>query len=140
MLSKAEIEAAVKQHGSEQKAAKALKIDRSTFRRWRQNGVPAKLVALSPKTNGATFTLADFRAAHDKGFIVPRKIREGLKALGSNGWRYESLFAHLAGVSLADLGNFRDAFADHIVEIKRDGRRAWAGTPKLAKEMREMVR
>ena len=142
MLSKAEIEAAVKKEGSEQKAAKALGVDRTTFRRWRKDGPPAvarQSKPLSPD-KPAGRSLADFRAAHDKAFIVPGKIREALKTLGQNGWEYETQFAHLAGVSLADMGNFRDAFSAHIVEVKRDGKRAWAGTPALAERMRGMLR
>ena len=142
MLSKAEIEAAIKQHGSEQKAAKALGVDRTTFRRWRKDGVPAAVLSRpsAPALPSVGRTLAEFRAAHDKAVIIPKKIQEGLKALGPKGWLYETLFARSAGVSLADMGNFRDQFAAHIVEVNRDGRRAWAGSPGLAKEMRESIR
>jgi len=38
-----------------------------------------------------------------------------------------------------DLGAFRDQFAAHVVTLNREGRRAWAGTASVAKQMREML-
>ena len=84
-------------------------------------------------------SLAEFRATHDKAFIIPKKIKEALQQLGSSGWEYEVGFAKLAGISLADLGNFRDQFAEHVVAIRRDGKRAWAGSKDTAAKMRAMV-
>ena len=83
-------------------------------------------------------TLADFRQAYDKATIVPAKVKAALKELGANGWEYESQFHRIAGVSLSDLAMFRDQFAGHIVNL-RDSRRAWAGSEKTAKTMREMI-
>jgi hypothetical protein len=82
-------------------------------------------------------TLAEFRAAYDKDTIVPGKIRAAIKTIGG-GWVYEVEFAKLAGVSLADLGNYRDNFADYVVAL-RESRRAWAGSAATAKAMREML-
>lgn len=81
-------------------------------------------------------SLAEFRASHDKSFIVPQKIREGLKRLGG-GWDYEVNFLKLAGLSTTDLANHRDAFADHIVLVDRT-KRVWCGTKELASKLREM--
>ena len=92
--------------------------------------------ALAPKRRK---TLADFRAVYDKATIIPSRIKAQLKVLGSGGWCYEVEFAKDAGVSLSDLGNFREAFIDHVVPVERGARRAWAGTPETAKTMREMI-
>lgn len=83
-------------------------------------------------------SLADFRAQFDKDYIVPRKIEEALRAL-AGGWEYEVAFAKEAGISLADLGNYRDKYADHVVVLRRDGKRAWAGTRGMAAQMRAML-
>ena len=84
-------------------------------------------------------TLSDFRQTYDKSTIVPSKVKAALKALGASGWEYEVPFARSAGVSLADLGNFREMFAEYIVTLNRENKRAWAGSPATAKLMREML-
>ena len=84
-------------------------------------------------------SLAEFRQQYDKGFIVPARIRDGLKTIGPAGWEYEAEFAKICGVSFSDLGRYRDGFADHLVTIGRDGRRAWAGSARTAQAMREML-
>lgn len=91
-------------------------------------------VAEKPKVGRS---LTEFKNTYDKNTIVPAKIKAALKLLG-NGWDFEVNFAKLAGVSLADLGNFREMFVDHVVTLK-ESRRAWAGTIATAKAMREMV-
>lgn len=98
---------------------------------WSETRAPAPA-----KTAGRS--LEDFRAEYDKDFIVPKKIKEGLKLLGA-GWEYEVAFARLAGISLNDLSNYRDAFSDHVVVIRRDGKRAWAGNAATAAAMKEML-
>lgn len=90
----------------------------------------------APKRAGRS--LADFRAQYDKSHIVPARVRDALHALGG-GWEYEVQFAKMAGVSLQDLGRFRDQFASHVVQIGRDARRAWAGTVSTATAMKEML-
>lgn len=125
----------IKKYGSIRKAADAMKIPRSTLH-LRLKGVAPKKKENPGK--GVKKTLSDFRASYDKAFIVPKKVRDGIKLLGSAGWEYEVAFAKLAGVSLADLGNFRDLFTDYIVNLK-DSRRAWAGSVKTAKIMRDMI-
>ncbi len=94
---------------------------------------PAADVASGKKTGR---TLTEFRAAYDKD-IVPGKIRVALKVLG-HGWEYEVGFAKLAGVSPADLGNYRDQFSPFVVALK-ETRPAWAGSIATAKAMREML-
>jgi len=90
-----------------------------------------------PEMSKAGKTLAEFRASHDKSFIVPQKIKEGLKKLGG-GWEYEVNFLKLAGLSTTDLANHRDAFTDHIVLVDRT-KRVWCGTKELANKLREMA-
>lgn len=86
-------------------------------------------------------SIADFRAAHDTSYIVPTKIKAALAAM-DGGWLYEGEFVKLAGISLTQLGLFREQFEEHLVLLKgttHSGRRAWASTKALAKQMREMV-
>jgi hypothetical protein len=86
-------------------------------------------------------SLADFKTAHDKSYIVPTKIKAAIEKLGTDGWEYEQEFAKLSGVSSNDLAKYREMFSEQIVLIKQDGRerRAWAGSKSLANKMREMV-
>ena len=83
-------------------------------------------------------TLAEFRATYDKATIVPAKLRAAIKSLGQGGWEYEVQFSHNAGVSLSDLANFRDQFSKYVVAL-REGRRVWAGSPKTAQIMKEII-
>lgn len=131
-MTKAEIEAAVKKYGSQRKAAKALGFGsvRSMLR-----GARPKSAATDEARIGKS--LQEFRAAHDKNFIVPNKIRAALKNLGS-GWEYEAAFIRLAGISQSDMGNFREQFSEHIVLVDRT-KRVWAGTKATAAALREMV-
>lgn len=82
-------------------------------------------------------SLSEFRQTFDKDFIVPNKIKTALASLGKDGWEYEVGFAKLAGLSMADLGNYREKFLDFVVTIRE--RRAWAGSKQLADKMRSMV-
>ncbi len=141
MINREEAIAAVKKHGGIRAAARALGMPLSTLQ-LRLAGVKPKSRAEQPPAPGGAQrgrSLQEFRCQHDKDFIVPARIREGLKAL-RGGWEYEGPFAKLAAVSLSDLANYREAFTDYIVVVRRDGKRAWAATPALAAKMREMVR
>jgi hypothetical protein len=82
--------------------------------------------------------VSDFRAEYDKSYIIPKKIKDTLKRLGGGGWAYEVEFAREAGVSLSDLGNYREQFMANIVPL-RDSRRAWAGSEATAKQLRGML-
>ena len=134
-MTKQEAEALIQKHGSRQAASRATGISVDTFRYAQEKGGPASKAKEEPKKFGRS--LADFRGSYDKSYIVPKKIKEALRNLGS-GWEYEVNFARIAGISLSDLGNFRDQFADHVVTL-RESRRAWAGTAAAAKAMREML-
>lgn len=87
-------------------------------------------------------SLEDFRAAHDKNFIVPKKIKDALSKLGDS-WEYEVDFIKIAGVSALDAAAFRDQFENHIVTVKVNGsshrKNVWAGTPAFAAKLREMA-
>jgi hypothetical protein len=84
-------------------------------------------------------TLADFRSAHDKSYVVPHRIREALAKLGDS-WEYDAGMLKLAQLSTTDLAAYRDQFRDHIVMTNgRNPKRVWCGTVKLAEQLREMV-
>lgn len=87
-----------------------------------------------PKVRG----LVDFAETYDKSVIIPRQVRAGLKMLGRRGWMPEVDFAREIQVSLPNLGMFREMFSAYIVELP-DRRRAWAGSPELAKQMRKRL-
>ena len=129
MLTRDQAKAKVQEHGSIAAAAKKCGVARSTFQYYLK-GQPV------PST-GKGRTIAEFRASHDKNYIVPRKIAAALAVLGE-GWEYEQKFSQLAGVSLAELAAYRSAFEDHVVLVDRS-KRLWAGTRSMAQKMREMV-
>lgn len=85
-------------------------------------------------------TLSDFRAVHDKSYVIPQAIKAGLAKLG-DGWDYEPEFIKLCGVSVLDFARFRDEFADHYVTVggSKSSKRAWAGTKATAAKMRDMI-
>lgn len=137
-MTKEETLAAVKKHGGIRKAAEALGISYSTFqaRVSKANQGVARIASPSIPVKGKS--LSEFKATYDKSFIVPNKIKAALKELGG-GWAYELDFAKLAGVSVMDIGRVRDQFAEHIVVLNRESKRAWAGTKATAKAMRNML-
>lgn len=118
----------IQKHGSVRKASEASGVGRKTLTRLSKAESSGRRVGKS---------LLEFRSQYDKDFIVPHKVTQALKALG-NKWEYEVEFARLAGVGLADLGNYRSKFAEHVVSL-RDSRRVWAGTTALAKTLKEMI-
>jgi hypothetical protein len=124
---------ALKKYGSKTRAAAELRVCHKTITK-ALGGAPQQSAPVKP----AGRPLADFRSQYDKSYIVPNRIKAALSQLGS-GWEYEVQFAKLAGVSLSDLGAYRDQFAAHIVVLGRDGRRAWAGTRTIADAMRSML-
>lgn len=84
----------------------------------------------------------DFKVLHDKSFIIPSKIEEGLKKLGPEGWEYQVEFAKLCGIgNLADFNAYCTKFeAGHCVQVGgTKGKRAWAGSKVLATKMRSML-
>lgn len=128
----------IEKHGNIAAAAKALGIPRQTLqsrlKKYGDHEVPGQV---DHPSGGKS--LSEFRATHDKSFIVPEKIRTGLRKLGADHWEYETTFAKIAGVSITDLGTFRDLFADFVVEIRRDRKRIWAGSAPMATKMRQML-
>lgn len=78
-----------------------------------------------------------FRAAHDKSFITPKRIREGLAALGDS-WEYEVEFIKRCQLSNTDFAMYREQFKDFYVEVGgRSPKRVWAGTKAFANKLRE---
>lgn len=87
-------------------------------------------------------TLTDFRAAHDKNFLVPEKIKAGLAKLGKDSWEYEVDFIRICGLSTTDFAMFRDQFEDFFVPVSVGGRntkRIWGGSKALIDKMKELV-
>lgn len=84
-------------------------------------------------------SLDEFRAAHDKSFIVPKKIKEGLVTLGE-GWEYEQDFQKRCGLSQTDFSQHRDGFLDFFFQVTgKNPKRIWCGTKTLANKLREMA-
>jgi hypothetical protein len=84
-------------------------------------------------------SLDTFRAAYDKGVIVPNKIRAALEKLekdeGPTAWRHDNEIRELAGISTTELAEFRDRFQDNIVVTAGGkGKNVWFATVKAAKE------
>ena len=137
-----DIKAAYAKYKSRRITAEKLGITESAVRRamgYRSGGKHAPKAVFTVPALKTKKTLADFRMLYDKSTIIPAKIKQALKALGAGGWELESEFARSAGVTLGDLGNFRDQFADFIVPIERGARRVWAGSAKVAEQMKGMV-
>lgn len=90
-----------------------------------------------PKTAGGK-DLESFRAAHDKAYILPRRIQAALAALGDS-WEYEVEFLKRSGVATSDIGAYREQFQDHWMEVRsgnRNVKRVWCGTVKFAEKLR----
>jgi hypothetical protein len=92
----------------------------------------------SAKASTSGRTLAEFRATYDRDTIIPARIRAALKSLGAS-WEYETEFARRAALSLGDLAAYRPQFEQYWLAIRRDGKRAWAGSPALCAQMKEML-
>jgi hypothetical protein len=134
----ADCSAALKAHGSKAVAARSLGMSRTTFVR-RLSGATAAPPRKAAPVAAAGRSLAEFRSTFDKDTIFPQKIDAALAQLGKDGWAYEVEFAKLAGVGLAQLANYREPYAEHIVPLNRDSKRAWAGSKAMAAKMREML-
>ena len=134
------IEELLKQYGSVRKVASALGVNPSTvsrrLKKFRNGDTNIKHETLNNNSDKVGKNLMEFRKLYDKSYIVPQKIKAALSKLKNN-WEYENNFYRLAGVSLSDLGNFRDEFSDHLVVLK--DRRIWAGTKETAQLLREMI-
>ena len=109
--------------------------------RWRARTLAQGLTPSRPASAGAgTMGLEEFRAAHDKSFIVPKRIQEALDSLGPDKCMYESDFIRKVNVSTNELAQYRDMFAAFWLPTTRDGRRrVWAGSKEFAEELRGLV-
>jgi hypothetical protein len=97
-------------------------------------------VAKATPVKRSVKSFADFRAAHDKSFIVPTKIQKVLADLGEEGWLYEAELCKEAGVSPTDVGRYREQFEDHVVTTGgRTQKRVWFGSKKVAAKAREVA-
>ena len=144
-MTREEAQELIKKHGSMRKASKAAGMHRETLAKIAA-GKPVftqqkrSLVISTKPYSGLQVTarsVTDFRNTYDLNTIVPKKIAAGFKQLGA-GWLYESEFAKAAGLTMKDLGMFRDNYAAHIVVVG-DNRRIWAGKKAVAEQMRSMI-
>lgn len=99
----------------------------------------AKSKAVVSLTSG----LAAFKSTHDPKVVVPNKIRAALANMAKanvESWLTEEDFIKQADVSDAEIRTQREAFDDHIVEVKRKGRssnaRFWFADVKVAAKAR----
>jgi transcriptional regulator with XRE-family HTH domain len=137
MTKQEQVKQAIEKTGSKSAAARLLGMSRTTLRRYLAGGTPT--IRKAAQEAKGKKTLADFRKEYDKDYIVPEKIKQALKDLGPDGWEYESLFSKQAGVSMADLSAYREGFSDFVVVLRRESKRIWAGSKKLAAQLREMI-
>lgn len=80
-----------------------------------------------------------FRELHDKSYIIPKKIKDGLAALGDS-WEYEGDFMRRIGVSQTDFAAYRDEFMEFYVVLGgKNTKRVWAGTKSFATKLRELA-
>lgn len=80
-----------------------------------------------------------FRELHDKSYIIPKKIKEGLAVLGDS-WEYEGDFMRRIGVSQTDFAAHRDDFMEFYVTTGgKNSKRIWAGTKAFAAKIRELA-
>lgn len=132
-MTKTEAETLLRKHGSIRAAARSIGRHRSLI----QRALHGKGAKAPEAKEPAGRSITEFRSLYDKDYIIPRKIKAAIKALGS-GWEYEVQFARGAGIGLSDLGNYRDQFADYVVTL-RESRRVWAGSVATAKSIRGML-
>jgi hypothetical protein len=95
------------------------------------------------KTVSLTGGLAAFKSTHDPKVVVPNKIRAALANMSKanpESWLPEDEFIDQAGVSKEEMRTNREAFDEHIVEVKRKGRgtpaRFWFADVKVAAKAR----
>lgn len=80
-----------------------------------------------------------FRELHDKSYIIPKKIKDGLAALGDS-WEYEADFMRRCGLSHTDFAAHRDDFMEFYVTVGgQKSKRVWAGTKSFAAKLRELA-
>ena len=83
--------------------------------------------------------------AHDQNTKVPARIDAALAAMkkeGSDRWEYDADFRTLTGLSVTQLGQFKERYAKVLVWVppekggsgRSNDRLIWCCTPELAKE------
>lgn len=96
---------------------------------------PASNPSAKPRGRG----LEAFRENHDRAFIVPKRIRDGLESLGDS-WEYEAEFIRRCNVASHEFANYRDLFKDFCIETPSTngarGKRVYAGTRTFAAKLR----
>lgn len=85
-------------------------------------------------------SLDQFKAAHDKSFIIEKRLKDALAELGE-GWLYESELMRSARIGPGEITRLREKFAKFTLIVGRRGKQkhVWAGTPALAKKLRSMA-
>ena len=93
----------------------------------------------SPKKAGNP--IAEAYEKYDKSTFIPKKIREGIEAIGAGAYLREQEFMRLCGVGNGnDLARYREQFSDFWVEIGgRNPHRLWFGLAKDAEDFRERI-
>jgi len=139
-MTRDEAQKAVEKHGSQRKAAAALGVCAKRLSKvltgGKGNAKPTPEMAAPATAQGVRVRSAkEFREAHDKSVIIPARIRDALKRMTPKGWLYEVEFSRFAGVSLLNLGAYRQQFDALVVTV--DGKRLWAGSVALANEFKE---
>lgn len=98
----------------------------------------------APEKKPVGFSIDDFRAKHDRSFIVPNAIREGLRKLGAKAWMYEMDFMKLCGVAANEFARHREPFLGYTALVPSQGtngnkKRIWAGSEEFAAELRAIT-
>ncbi len=143
MVTVQQVEQALKDNKTKEGAARALGISRRQMMRIlskpsSQPSTPKQIEVVDKTVDKDCKDLSDFAKLYDKDTIIPAKIKAALAKVKTK-WIYEVAFAKLAGVSLNDLGNYRTQFADYVVSIRKDNKRAWTGDKATAETMRSMI-
>lgn len=88
-------------------------------------------------------TVNDFKNAHDRSVIVPRKIKDALAKMREDGrenWEYEGDFIKLADLSGKEIPDYREMFKGHIVVTPaangKSPRNVWFADVKVAAQVR----
>ena len=91
-------------------------------------------------------TVDDFRGAHDRTVIVPRKIRAALATMLAQGretWEYEGDVIKLAGIASGEVTAYREQFRAHIVVTPpangKSARNVWFADVKVAAKVRKTL-
>lgn len=124
--------------------AKELKVHRQTIkkvidRNFKSKPSPISEIMAKDKSK-LPGTLDDFRANFDDGYIIPKKIEDGvekhLRVKGQPGYLEDSEFRQRCGVSVNKWRRFADQFKS--LQVVKDGKIIW-GHPEIIEQMREIL-